>query len=211
MEGMRRMINPNIAKVENAAGDKIKMKRTKWIIIIIAISTIALAAGYFLLFSKSPDHPAASNILNQSPVVKVQVTPIKKETIMETITAYGTVAPAPGAAETFSVLFESRVRHISVSEGQKVSKDDVLLEIDPSPDAKLQWMEARRAYKSASQKLKKVQERFNLKLATREELLTAEDTLQQARQRLKNLDQSGVGKIRQIRSTRFGNCLQGAC
>jgi membrane fusion protein (multidrug efflux system) len=204
MEGMRRMINPNIAKVENAAGDKIKMKRTKWIIIIIAMSTIVLAAGYFLLFFKSGEHPAESNLLKENPVAKVQVVPIKKETIMETVTAYGTVAPAPGSAETFSVLFESRVRHISVIEGQKVSKGDVLLEIDPSPDAKLLMEEARRAYTSASQKLKKVQERFNLKLATREELLTAEDTLQQTRERLKNLEQSGVGKIRQIRSTGSG-------
>jgi len=176
------------------------MKRTRWIIIIIAMSIIVPAIGYFLLFLKSSEHPAASNSLQQNPVAKVRVTPIKKETIMETITAYGTVAPAQGAVKTVSIRFESRVRHISVSEGQRVSKDDILLEIDPSPDAKLQMEEARRAYKSASQKLKKAQERFNLKLATRGELLTAEDVLQQALQRLKNLEQSGVGKVRQIRS-----------
>ena len=178
------------------------MKRTKWIIIfIIATSIIVLAVGYFLLFVKPAEHPAASNLLKQSPVAKVRVAPIQQETITETITAYGTVAPAPGAVKTVSIRFESRVRHISVSEGQRISKGDVLLEIDPSPHAKLQMEEARRAYKSASQKLKKVQERFNLKLATRGELLTAEDVLQQARQRLKNLEQSGVGKVRQIRST----------
>ena len=100
-----------------------------------------------------------------------------------------------------SIRFESRVHRILVSEGQKVSKGDLLLEIDPSPDAKLQMEESQRIYKSATQQLKKVQERFNLKLATRGELLTAEDALQQAQQRLKNLEQSGLGKVRQIRST----------
>jgi membrane fusion protein (multidrug efflux system) len=180
------------------------MKLTKWIIIIIAMSTIALAAGYFLLFSKSPDHPAASNILNQSPVAKVQVTPIKKETIMETITAYGTVAPAPGAVETVSIRFESRVRRISVSEGQRISRGDILLEIDPSPDVKLQMKQAQRAYTSAEQKLRKVQERVDLKLSTKEELLAAEDVFQQAGLQLKSLEQRGIGREKQIRSRGSG-------
>lgn len=176
------------------------MIRTKWII-IIAMSIIILAVGFFLLFQKSPEHRPSSNLLKQSPVAKVRVAPIKKETIMETVTSYGTVVPVPGAVKTVSVRFESRVRLISVSEGQRVSKGDILIEIDPSPDAKLKMEEAQMTYESASQKFKKVQERFNLKLATRGELLTAEDAFQQARQRVQKLEQSGIGKVRQIRST----------
>lgn len=181
------------------------MKRTKWIImIVIAMSIIVLAVGYFLLFSKSPDHAAESKILNQSPVAKVQVIPIKKETIMETITAYGTVIPVPGTVEAVSVPFGSRIRHISVSEGKRISKGDILLEIDPSPDAKLQMEQAQKAYTSASQKLKKVQERVDLKLATRGELLAAEEVFQQAGLRLKSLEQRGIGREKQIRSKGSG-------
>jgi membrane fusion protein (multidrug efflux system) len=177
------------------------MKRTKWIFMIcITMSIIFLAAGYFLLFSKSPEQPAESDILQQSPVARVQVTPIKEETIMETITAYGTVAPEPGAVETVSVPFESRIRRISISEGQKISKGDILLEIDPSPDAKLQVEQAQRAYSSAEQKLRKVKERVDLKLATRGELLAAEEVFQQAGLQLKSLEQRGIGREKQIRS-----------
>jgi membrane fusion protein (multidrug efflux system) len=177
------------------------MERRKWIFMIgIAASIIVLAVGYYLLFSKSPDHPAESEMLNQNPVAKVQVTPIQKETIMETITAYGTVVPEPGAVETVSVPFESRIRRISVSEGQKVSKGDILLEIDPSPLAKLQMEQAQRAYTSAEQKLRKVQERVDLKLATKGELLTAEEVFQQARLQLKSLEQRGIGREKQIHS-----------
>jgi membrane fusion protein, multidrug efflux system len=181
------------------------MNRTKWIImIIIAISIIVLAAGYFLLFSKSPEQPAESKNLNEDPIARVQVTPIKKETIMETVTAYGTVAPEPGAVETVSVPFESWIHRISVSEGQKISKDDILLEIDSSPDAKLQMEQAKRAYTSAEQKLRKIQERVDLKLATRGELLTAEEIFQQAGLRLKSLEQRGIGREKQIRSKGSG-------
>jgi membrane fusion protein (multidrug efflux system) len=187
------------------AGERIKMNRTKWIIMIsIAMSISVLVAGYFLLFSKSPDQPAESNILDAGPVAKVQVTPIRKETIMETITAYGMVAPEPGAIDTVSIPFESRIRHISVSEGQKISKGDILLEVDPSPDAKLQVEQAQRAYASSEQKLRKVQERVDLKLATGGELLAAEEVFQQAGLQLKSLEQRGIGRKKQIRSKASG-------
>ena len=181
------------------------MERRKWIFMIgIAVSIIVLAIGYYLLFSKSPEQPVESEMLNQNPVAKVQVTPIKKETIMETITAYGTVAPEPGAVETVSVPFESRIHRISVTEGQKISRGDILLDIDPSPDAKLQIEQAQRAFTSAEQKLRKVQERVDLKLATKGELLSAEEVFQQAGLRLKSLQQRGIGKEKQVRSKGSG-------
>ena len=181
------------------------MERRKWIFMIgIAVSIIVLAIGYYLLFSKSPEQQVESEMLNQNPVAKVQVTPIKKETIMETITAYGTVAPEPGAVETVSVPFESRIHRISVTEGQKISRGDILLDIDPSPDAKLQIEQAQRAFTSAEQKLRKVQERVDLKLATKGELLSAEEVFQQAGLRLKSLQQRGIGKEKQVRSKGSG-------
>ena len=60
----------------------------------------------------------------------------------EHITAYGSVIPAPGALQTVSVPFESQVRQIMVSNGQKVPKGNDLLEIKPSPDTRLQLEQA---------------------------------------------------------------------
>ena len=181
------------------------MKRKKRIIIICtAMTAIVLAAGYFLLFSKSSEQPAESKVLNRNPVARVEVTPIKKETIMETISAYGTVAPEPGAVETVSVPFESRIRQIPVSEGQRISKGDMLLEIVPSPAAKLKMEQAQKAYTSAQQKLRKVKERVDLKLATKGELLAAEEAFQQDGLQLKSLKQRGIGREKQIRSKSSG-------
>ena len=181
------------------------MKRTKQNRMVIIVTTlVVLAAGYFLLISKSSEQAAEHKILNQDPIARIQVTPIKKDTIMETVTAYGTVIPEPGTVETISVPFESRVRRISVSEGQMISKGDILLEIDPSPSAKLQVEQAQRAYASAEQKLRKVKERVDLKLATRGELLAAEEVFQQADLQLKSLEKRGIVKEKQIRSKNSG-------
>jgi membrane fusion protein, multidrug efflux system len=186
-------------------GESAKVKPTNRIVIICAaVSIIVLTAGYFLLFSKPSEGPAESKVLNRNPVARVEVTPIKKETIMETITAFGTVAPEPGSIETVSVPFESRIRHIPVSEGQKIAKGDILLEIDPSPAAKLKMEQARKAYASAEQKLRKVQERVDLKLATKGELLAAEEVFQQTGLRLKSFEQRGIGGEKRIRSEGSG-------
>ena len=91
-----------------------------------------------------------------------------------------------------NVLFESIVYHILISEEQRISVDDVIMEIEPSANMSLQIQEARRTYKSAIQSLHKIQQKFNLKLATMENLLAAKHRFQQARLRLKNSEQRGI-------------------
>jgi membrane fusion protein, multidrug efflux system len=71
----------------------------------------------------------------------------------EQITAYGSFIPAPGALQTVSVQFESQVMQIMVSNGQKVSKGNDLVEVKPSPDTALQLEQAIQALDLARQSL----------------------------------------------------------
>ncbi len=137
-------------------------------------------------------------------VATVRTVPIKKTTIAESITVYGTVVPAPGALQAVSVSFESRIRRILVSKGQRVSKGEILLEIEPSQDAHLQIEEARNAADSLKRTLKHVQERFDLNLATNEELLQAKQAFKEAQLRLESLERKGVGQKQQIQATAQG-------
>jgi RND family efflux transporter MFP subunit len=137
-------------------------------------------------------------------VATVRTVPIKKTTITENITVYGTVIPAPGAVQTVSVPFESRIRRILVSNGQRVSKGEILLEIESSQDTHLQLEEARNAAESLKRALKHVQERFDLKLATNEELIQARQAFREAQLRLESLERKGVGQNQQIRATAQG-------
>ena len=56
---------------------------------------------------------------SQGPIAPVKVVPVKKGTLAEEITVYGTIVPAAGAVQTITVPFESRVRRILVTEGQQ--------------------------------------------------------------------------------------------
>src|SRR5690349_22770459 len=107
------------------------------IILLLAI----IASGYWLFFrGGQAEEEGASDKQEtvQGPVAPVEVSPIKKGAVADEITVYGTIVPAAGAARTVSVPFESHVRRILVTEGQRLSQGDSLLEIEPSADTSLQ-------------------------------------------------------------------------
>lgn len=192
------------------------MKYYRRNILIVAIACVALTGGY-IWFSyghkqalkedsakfqsqlATTDSDPAPDANDQ--VATVQVVPIREGTITENITTYGTVIPAPGAVQTLSLPFESQVSRIFVSNGQIVSEGETLLEIDSSPDTRLQVEETRNASESAKKALKHVQQQFDLKLATNQELLQAKQTFQEAQLRLKSLEQKGIGQKRQIKAS----------
>lgn len=182
--------------------------------VLIAIIGIMLTGGYLWLsyshkqeLKKDSAQPQIATTDNGSvgdQVATVRTVPIKKTTITENITVYGTVIPAPGAIQAVSVPFESRIRRILVSNGQRISQGEILLEIEPSQDTHLQVEEARNAAESLKRTLKHVQERFDLKLATNEELLQAKQAFREAQLRLESLERKGVGQKQQIRATAQG-------
>jgi membrane fusion protein (multidrug efflux system) len=189
------------------------MKRAKWRIISISVIGVIVIVGYLCFFHINTKVSMKSNDLTtqtteshgiDEPVATVQAVPIKKTAITESITAYGTVIPAPGGVEAVSLPFESRIRRILVSSGQQVSKGDVLLEVEPSPDTRLQIEEAYNNAESAKQVLKHTQQRFDLKLTTNQELLQARQAFQEAQIRLESLKKRGIEQKRQIQSTAQG-------
>jgi membrane fusion protein (multidrug efflux system) len=183
------------------------MKRRELSIAIILIIVVIMAGGYWW-FSHSGSGGSRGNSGDSQaekttnavhgPVAQVKVVPIREGAITENISAYGEVIPAPGALQTVSVPFESQVRHIMVNTGQKVSTGDMLLEIEPSPDTYLELEQARNAYELARQSLQNVQQRLDHKLTTRDQLLQAELTAQQAELRLTSMKKRGIEDQRQI-------------
>ena len=117
----------------------------------------------------------------------MKVAPIRQGAVTEEITVYGTVVPAAGAVQTVSVPFESRVRRILVSESNEFSQGDLLLEIEPSAEAKLQTDLARNEFESAQKAFDFLQQRFDLKLATNDQLLQGKQALEQAREKVESL------------------------
>jgi membrane fusion protein (multidrug efflux system) len=167
-------------------------------------AAVALVAGYWWFSQDSQPIPQAENAAggeensSQGPIAPVKVVPVKEGTVWEEITVYGTIVPAAGAVQTVSVPFESRVRRILVTEAQQVSQGNALLELEPSPDTKLQAEQARNDYEAANKALDYMEQRFALKLATNDQLLQAKQSLEQSQAKLESMRRRGVDGIRTI-------------
>lgn len=178
------------------------MKQKTWVILAIGV----LLAGGYWWFSfggqKTADDESAAGAEKtvQAPVATVKVAPIKKGTLVEEIAIYGTVVPAAGAVQIFSVPYESRIHHIFVTEAQRVSEGDTLLEIDPSPDTTLQTQQARNDFETAKKAFEYMQQRFDLKLATNDQVLQTKQALEQAQAKLESLRRRGSESPRTIRA-----------
>jgi membrane fusion protein, multidrug efflux system len=183
------------------------MNRRLWSGVIVALVAGILAVGYWWYAREdqpaSPDKNADAESA-QKAVASVEVTPINIGTVAQEITAYGTIVPAAGAVQTVSVPFESRVRRILVTEAQQVSQGDALLEIEPSPDTKLQAEQAQSDYETAKKALGYMQQRFDLKLATNDQLLQAKQVLEQAQAKLESLRRRGVNGLRTVHAVVAG-------
>ena len=141
--------------------------------------------------SKDENATADKAESSQGPIASVKVVPVKKGTLAEEITVYGMIVPAAGAVQTITVPFESRVRRMLVTEGQQVSRGDPLVEIEPSPETNLQVQQARSEFESAKKELDYMQQRFDLQLATNDQLLQAKQALEQVQVKLESMRRRG--------------------
>ena len=165
--------------------------------LITGVILAVLGGGYWWLSHGdqpvSQDESAATDKTesSQGPIASVKVVSVKKGTLAEEITVYGAIVPAAGAVQTITVPFESRVRRMLVTEGQQVSRGEPLLEIEPSPETNLQIQQTRNDYESAEKALEYMQQRFDLKLATNDQLLQAKQALEQAQAKLESMRRRG--------------------
>src|SRR5215831_9829199 len=134
------------------------------------------------------------------PIPEVQVARVERKTITETVIVYGSVVAQPGKTHSVSIAFETRVRHVLVAPGQFVKENDPLIEIELSPGAQVQFQQAKNAAEAARKELKQTQERFNLKLATNQDLSTAEKTARDAEAQLTALQRAGAGGDNRVHS-----------
>ena len=164
---------------------------------IIAVIVLVAGAGVGGYFLGRPSGGAASADASAAadapPVVAVQVVPVRRGTIAQTATAYGTVQSEPGATAVVSLPFESRVTAVLATPGQTVAADTPVVEAEPSPDAKLQLQQAKNDLAAADRNLKQVQAKLKAQLATNSELSQAEQARQSAQTQLNNLQQRGSG------------------
>src|SRR5437660_9278855 len=175
------------------------MKRTRLIIGVIAV--VLIIGGLVWIAQR---FGVGKEEKKTGPVAQLQVAKVERKTITEKVVVYGSVVAQPGTTHSVSIAVETRVRHILVAPGQFVQENDPLIEAELSPAAQVQFQQAKNAAEAARKELKQTQDRFNLKLATNQDLSAAEKTARDAEAQLTALQRAGAGGDNRIHADMAG-------
>src|SRR5471030_3007526 len=96
--------------------------------ILISLLVVAVVVGGWFWWKHRS--AAAADEKAEKPAAKVEVVPLKRQEISQTLGAFGVVAAAPSGDQTVAATYESVVRSVTSSAGASVNIGDVLLEID---------------------------------------------------------------------------------
>ncbi len=167
---------------------------------LLLIAAIVLAAWWFT----GPSPELATNAAYSDTTAAVEIAPVVRKTIAETVTSYGSVIAQPGKLQTVSLAYEARVSHVLVAPGQPVNTDDPLVEIAASPATQLQFSQAQSAARLAQKELEQTRQRFDLKLATNQDLNSAQQAATNARLQLDSLQREGADSAGFVRARSEG-------
>ncbi len=161
--------------------------RTLWKIIAVIV-VLGLIIGAYFMGKAKPAGEEEAKEENKETVATVKIAQAAEGEVEKDVVAYGSVAAIPEDVVFVSAPFESRAKRIMVITGQTVKADMPVIDIEPTPDAELSLADARVAAAAAQRDFTQVQQRLELRLATKTELSAAQQTLQTAQSKLKSLE-----------------------
>ncbi len=150
--------------------DPHRLRRRARRLLLLAAPALVLVPGCGRQAAETPPEPVAL----------VRAVTVREGSLTATVSAYGTVISAPGARRSVAVPFAARVRRVLVGAGQAVAAGDTLLELDPSPEARLEAGQAREAFTAAQEQLAAARRRLELGLATRDDVARQEQAFADA-------------------------------
>ena len=179
-------------------------------VIVVGVVLIGVGLSYWpALFATSQQHGVTvaqegSTAESHEPHAKVTVMDLDRRVIEETLTVYGSTLPAPDESQTFSVPYECQVRKVLVTTGRVVELGTPLVEVEPSHETKLLLDGAREEQQTAKDQFTLMQQRLKMNLATRQDLLQAEQHLHAATLRANSLEKRGAGREQILRAATGG-------
>ena len=155
--------------------------------------------GYKLSYATEADLKAIS------PSALVEVVTVKVTRMNDIMTVYGTVEYAPEQSQVLNVQGDGIVTKVMVAAGQRVHKDQALLELSVTANAHTEFENAQIAVNFAEKDLLRLKGLRARQLATNLEVQTAEETLARAQSALRNvLKREGNTPIRTLRAESNG-------
>ena len=160
----------------------------KKILIIIAVLVLLLAGWYWLKHRGGSDAEE-----DETAVATVETVPLGRQDIARTVEAFGVVTSGPSGEQVVSAPYDCIVRQVFVGTGMSVAAGEELMRIAPSDDTRLAFDLARNAVVLATKALAATQQRYDLKLATSQDLLAAQQLEQEARLKAASYEARGIG------------------
>jgi membrane fusion protein, multidrug efflux system len=161
--------------------------------------TLGLAAALWIGFALGDDEPSdESSAANAS--VLVQQTALRKGSLPQTLTAYGTVQADASARNTLMAPVGARVSAVYAHLGQEVAAGAPLLQLVPTPPTASAYAQAVSALRVASEADQRTQQLLSEQLATRQQLADAQKSESDARAALAALNSQGAGGPTTVRA-----------
>ncbi len=126
-----------------------------------------------------------------NPSVLVQTAKVIEQTVSEQLRVYGTLLPDPDQSISLSFSHGGYITKVRSRLGQRVKKGDILLELDTSPTAHMQFIQARSNVDFARQELAHQLRLEQEQLATRSQVDAAKKALLDAKSSLTALRKQG--------------------
>jgi membrane fusion protein (multidrug efflux system) len=136
---------------------------------------------------------ASAATVADEPSVLVKTEALSKQTMSETISAYGTVLPTTGATENVSFARPVQVAKLLVAPGQVVKRGEALLELSTDATAAAAYRQSESAEVFARGELNRVNDLAAQQLATQSQVAAARKTLQDAQSALAAQQNQGTG------------------
>lgn len=153
----------------------------------LALFALALSAASIALAQEEPKEKP-----KEEPNVQVQLTPLKKGSLPQTVTAYGRVEPSTSAQRTVMAPAAAVVDEIYVRQGQAVDANAPLLRLAPSPATQSAYSQAESALRVASDLVARTRNMVQQHLATAQQLADAEKSQIDAKAALAALQAQGA-------------------
>ena len=137
---------------------------------------------------------AAAAHAAETPVARVETTPLRRLALAETVSGYGIVSPQARSVTTVSLPRPGRIVALFVAAGQVVKKGEPLLEFATGADASRSYRQARQALEFARGEKARIAQLLAQQLATRSQLAAAEKALADAEAALRAQQRIGAGE-----------------
>jgi RND family efflux transporter MFP subunit len=163
---------------------------------IIALIVVLAAVAAAIIWWRKPAAAAAADE-DEKPTASVEISPLQMQTVSHTLSTIGVVEPSAAGSAAVTLSYDAVIKSVSAPAGSRVEAGEVIMEVEPTPDAKLNIDSAKGAAKLAEDALASTQQRFDLKLATSDELHTAQQAAADAKLKVDSFVKRGLadGKI----------------